>query len=135
MSNEDKFDWCEFYNFANRFSDSDNPAELRCGVSRFYYSAFCICREYVYNHLYLLDEKSKKDMTSGTAKVHRETINFFCNNKKIDQNVGKKIGRELYRIRKRRNKADYDSSNYNVKYDYAYVKARVNKIFENLKKL
>ena len=50
MSSEEKFDWCEYYNFANSFSSSDNPAELRSGISRFYYSAFCICRDYIIEH-------------------------------------------------------------------------------------
>ena len=37
MSSEEKFDWCEYYNFADSFSSSDNPAELRSGISRLYY--------------------------------------------------------------------------------------------------
>ena len=81
MSSEEKFDWCEYYNFADSFSSSDNPAELRSGISRFYYSAFCTCRDYIIEHrLWGDDEELEKIMTSKSSKVHEKTYEIFHDN-------------------------------------------------------
>lgn len=134
MSSEEKFDWCEYYNFANSFSDSDNPAELRSGISRFYYSGFCTCRDFIINNKKYLNKDNKKIMESENSEVHSETVKTFFEHNDLKP-YGKKIGRELSDLRKHRNKADYDSSDYNVKSNYNYVKARLNIIFSNLRKL
>lgn len=134
MNSGNKFDWCEYYNFANSFSDSDDDAELRSGISRFYYSSFCKCRDFLKDHKKFLGSESKEIMNSQSSKVHAETVNILFNHKDL-QPYGAKIGNELSELRRRRNTADYDSSNYNVKSSYVYVKARVKIIFKDLKKL
>ena len=134
MSSEEKFDWCEYYNFADSFSGSDNPAELRSGISRFYYAAFCICRDFLINHKLFLPN-NENIIKSKSSKVHEEVVNTFFNQKFIEKKYGKKIGRELSAMREKRNKADYESSNYAFKQDYLYVKKRAKIIFENLEKL
>ncbi len=131
MSSEEKFDWCEYYNFADSFSGSDNPAELRSGISRFYYSAFCICRDYIIEHrLWGGDEELEEIMTSKSAKVHEKTYEIFHDNPFLNrQRRGRKIARLLFELRDKRNDADYKSEKYNVKYNYAFVIAGAKKTF------
>ena len=134
MSNE-TYDWCNFYNFAKEFSDSDNPTELRIGISRFYYSAFCKCRDYIIENNLFLDKKCKNTFEEESSEVHNEVRNVFYNNSRIDKKYGKKIARALSDVREKRNKADYDSNNYKFRNDYDFVKAKVEMIFAYLDKL
>lgn len=134
MKSKNTFDWCEYYNLANSFSNSNNDAELRTGISRFYYSSFCKCRDFIKDNKKFLGSESKKIMNSPTPDVHSETINILFNHNDL-QPYGAKIGNELSELRRRRNKADYDSSNYNVKSNYIYVKARTEIIFKHLNQL
>lgn len=129
-----KFDWCDYYHFANAFKDSEESVELRCGISRFYYSGFCNCRDFIINHKKFLDAESKKIMLSPTSDVHGETVRTLMEHKDL-QPYGKKIGRELSELRKRRNKADYSSSEYDVKSEYKFTKARLKIVFDKLEKL
>lgn len=136
MTTTEIFDWCEFYNFANNLAESQNPYELRIGISRFYYAAFCKCRDFLINNGYDLGQKSYTNLTSGTSEVHSEVVNIFCNHKKLNQNrEGKKIARNLSRARKVRNKADYDSANYKFTHDYKAIKSQVDIIFKKLNEL
>ena len=137
MSSEEKFNWCEYYNFADSFSGSDNPAELRSGISRFYYSAFCICRDYIIEHrLWGNDKELEEIMASKSPKVHEKTSEIFYNNPYLNrQRRGKKIARLLSELRDKRNDADYKSEKYNVKHNYVFVRARTKKLFEEFKKL
>ena len=137
MSSEEKFDWCEYYNFANSFSGSDNPDELRSGISRFYCSAFCICRDYIIEHgLWSDDEELEEIMTFKSSKVHEKTYEIFYDNPFLNrQRRGRKIARILSDLRDKRNDADYKSEKYNVKHSYAFVKARTKKLFDEFKKL
>ena len=73
-------------------------------------------------------------MTSPSHEVHAETINILFQHKDL-QPYGAKIGNELSELRRRRNKADYDSSSYDAKSNYVFVKARLNIIFNYLNKL
>ena len=129
MSSEEKFDWCEYYNFANSFSGSDNPDELRSGISRFYYSAFC--RDYIIEHgLWSDDEELEEIMTFKSSKVHEKTYEIFYDNPFLNrQRRGRKIARILSDLRDKRNDADYKSEKYNVKHSYVFVKARTKKTF------
>lgn len=137
MISEEKFDWCEYYKFADSFSSSDNPAELRSGISRFYYSAFCTCRDYIIEHrLWGDNEELKEIMTSKSSKVHEKTYEIFQNNHFLNkQRRGRKIARLLFELRDKRNDADYKSEKYNVKYNHAFVKARTKKLLKEFKKL
>ena len=137
MSSEEKFDWCEYYNFADSLSTSDNPAELRSGISRFYYSAFCTCRDYIIEHrLWGNDKELKEIMTSKSSKVHEKTCEIFYDNPFLNrQRRGRKIARILSDLRDKRNDADYKTENYDVKYYYTFAKSRAKKLFDEFKKL
>lgn len=52
MNKENLFNWCDFYNFADTFSDSNNSAELRSAISRMYYAIFCKSRDYIIELLF-----------------------------------------------------------------------------------
>lgn len=137
MSSNDKFDWQDFYKVADSFSNSNDSAELRSGISRFYYAAFGSCKEYIIEHrLWGNDEELKEIMTEKSVKVHETTAEIFRNNVYINRYVdGHKISRILHDLRKKRNDADYNSDKYNVKFNFNFVKARANIVFQELKKL
>ena len=79
MNKENLFNWCDFYNFADTFSDSNNSAELRSAISRMYYAIFCKSRDYIIENNYYLSKDSKKVMNSKTGMVHSETIKILMN--------------------------------------------------------
>ena len=93
MTNSKIFDWCEFYDFANNFAESNNPSELRIAISRFYYATFCKCRDFLITHEYNLGNDSYNNLILGKSDVHSEVINIFFAiiKKKLNQNrEGKK---------------------------------------------
>lgn len=71
-------------------------------------------------------------MNSKTGMVHSETIKILMNHTRLDSLKSKKVARELSRIRKSRNKADYYSFNYDLKYEFQFVKSRVKIISDYL---
>ena len=38
--NSNNFDWYEYYELANSYSDEEDNAKLRTGIGRYYYSFF-----------------------------------------------------------------------------------------------
>ena len=82
------------------------------------------------------DEELEEIMTSKSSKVQEKTYEIFYDNPFLNrQRRGRKIARLLFELRDKRNDADYKSEKYNVKYNYAYVKARTKKLFDEFKKL
>ena len=111
MKNQEKFEWSKFRDLGIEYLDEDNPAKQRTGVSRFYYSAFCSSRDFLNENKTYLDKKSEKIMTSKNVDVHRETSKIFKNHPKFKKdNKGKIISKNLNKLRKMRNQADYDNS-------------------------
>lgn len=96
------FDWSEYLKLAQELAGDgaglpNEESKLRSSVSRAYYAAFCKAR----NHLRDIDGYQ----ISQHVNVHKHVRDQFkdCSNKSR-----KKIGTDLDRLRKRRNKADYD---------------------------
>ena len=86
-----------------------NEAKQRTGVSRYYYGAFCTTRDFLNENNIYLNEKSKKTMQSKKSDVHGETSKIFRKHEKFKKNnIGKTISKELDKLRKMRNEADYD---------------------------
>ena len=46
MTKNEKFDWYDYYLLAESFK-TDNPAKLRTGINRYYYSSFLESRDYL----------------------------------------------------------------------------------------
>ncbi|MBQ6099620.1 MAG: hypothetical protein IJL02_07135 [Methanobrevibacter sp.] len=109
MESED-FDWCGYYKLGDSYIHNNNQAKLRTGISRFYYAAFCKSRNLLNRRKTYLNEKSRKIMTSKNADVHSETSRIFKNHEEYNrEDIGKIISKELNKLRRMRNQADYDN--------------------------
>lgn len=110
MIENEEFEWNEFIIFASKCLNDDNSSvKQRTGISRFYYGAFCSSRDFINENETYLDENSKKIMTSKGADVHHETSKIFKHHEKYKkENSGKIISKNLNKLRKMRNKVDYD---------------------------
>ena len=104
MSDEENFDWYEYYQLASSYSNEENKAKLRTGIGRFYYSSFLESRDYILKNHMFLDKISKNIMQSTSGRVHRETRLTFNNHPLLNQtNIGAKIAKRLNVLRKYRN--------------------------------
>lgn len=105
------FNWTEYYNYADQILNGtaatvSREAIERCAISRAYYAAFCIARNYVCD--------KKKELPNKKSKtIHQDVINRF----KIDPvptggdvTRRRSIGKNLRILRTYRNKADYDNT-------------------------
>ena len=109
MKQTNEFDWREFNNLADSYIEQTNEAKQRIGVSRYYYGTFCTTRDFLNENNIYLNEKSKKTMQSKKSDVHGETSKIFRKHEKFKKNnIGKTISKELDKLRKMRNEADYD---------------------------
>ena len=107
--NQTEFNWKEFNKLADSYLKNNNPAKQRTGVSRYYYGTFCSIRDFLNENRIYLSEESEKIMKSKKSDVHSETSKIFRKHPKFQKNkTGKIISKELDKLRKMRNKADYD---------------------------
>jgi uncharacterized protein (UPF0332 family) len=106
-----KFDWSEYFNLAKELAETSKEAELRSAVSRAYYSAFCLARNYL------------RDIQQGPRfsrnktydiNVHQYVADEFVHHQSKSQTMIE-IGKDLSRLRKMRNKADYEDTMFNLK--------------------
>ena len=106
-----KFDWSGYLDLANELaivSDRDSvktiEAKLRSSISRAYYAAFCLARNYLRDYL---DDtrlsKARVDYVNEHQYVAEEFKNYDSRNTNMIE-----IGKSLSRLRALRNKADYD---------------------------
>lgn len=110
MTKPKDFEWIEFFKLADSYTYSNSQAKIRTGISRFYYSAFCKSRNYINSHELYLDNRSEKIMTSKKVDVHAETSKIFRNHEKFCNDCsGVIISKNLDKLRKMRNQADYDN--------------------------
>lgn len=111
MKNLNDSDWLEFAKLGKEYIHETNKAKQRTGISRFYYSAFCSSRDYINENRTYLNKKSEEIMTSKNVDVHRETSKIFKKHPKFKKgNKGKIISKNLNKLRKMRNQADYDKN-------------------------
>ena len=109
MKQSEEFEWCEFNNLADSYINQSNEAKQRTGVSRYYYGTFCTTRDFLNENDIFLNEKSKKTMHSKRSDVHGETSKIFRKHERFKKNnIGKTISKELDKLRKMRNDADYN---------------------------
>ena len=109
MKQSEEFEWCEFNNLADSYINQSNEAKHRTGVSRYYYGTFCTTRDFLNENDIFLNEKSKKTMHSKRSDVHGETSKIFRKHERFRKNnIGKTISKELDKLRKMRNDADYN---------------------------
>lgn len=92
-----RFDWKEYLRLAKEFIEKTGEAELRSAVSRAYYAVFIEARNL------LTTRGFEMTRSSVDHKLVSETLKSRHNTK------ANKIGVNLDRLRKDRNKADYDN--------------------------
>ncbi len=121
------FDWVEYITFAQELNNGNilvsEEASYRVAVSRAYYGAFCIARNYATRHGLLLEDDSN---------VHIEVQDHYKNNK--DENM-ELIGNNLFRLRRDRNRVDYDdccSNLKNIVYKSVDAAKKINEIIGEL---
>jgi len=96
------FDWTDLLTLAEALkSDPNSPgpreASLRSAISRAYYAAFCVARNF---------GRDRGEFTpTGTGTDHGLVRNHFLLS---SDRTRRKIGADLDRLRDSRNKADYD---------------------------
>ncbi len=117
MSNfPDKFNWNDYFALSlnlvsisdvsecSKITKTDNSASeacLRASISRAYYAAFCIARNYLRDELD--DPRLKKQ--NNDVNEHKYVADELTNSR--DRNL-QQVGKSLSRLRIYRNQADYD---------------------------
>ncbi|WP_297212659.1 HEPN domain-containing protein [Thermodesulfovibrio sp.] len=129
--NLSNFNWEEYLSLAIELeSQSKDPnqtikhARLRSSISRAYYSAFCICRNY-------LKHKEGKKLPKDQS-IHKIVIEDFLNSNDITK---REIGDFLKKLRQQRNKADYDDTFSNPEKTTSYSILLASDIIEKIKLL
>jgi uncharacterized protein (UPF0332 family) len=94
------FDWGDFLKVAEILHDGASGAKLeeamfRIAISRAYYAAFCLCRNW----------KEDNGKTIPAKDAHKFIIELYENS---EDEIEIAIGQKLRRLRHRRNEADYD---------------------------
>lgn len=102
MSLGKTFDWGRFIKLAERLHPGNehegHEAELRSSVSRAYYGAYCIARNFAKSKNVVLD-------TEKYGTKHIALQEYFKSHQDIEY---KAIGNNLEKLRNARNSADYD---------------------------
>lgn len=137
MLNKTKFDWHGYYELAESYYEDEDPAKLRTGIGRFYYSSFLESRDHIINRKMFLNKINKAIMLSTSGRIHRETRITFEQHPQLNQrNEGIKIAQKLNVLRKYRNMVDYDSEKpKNLKHAYNRCHLKSKRIFELLNEL
>ena len=98
-----KFDWEEYFNLAKDLAGTTEEAKLRSAVSRAYYSAFCLARNYLRD----IEQDPRLSHNQTDINVHKYVADEFIHHKSKSKTMIE-IGNDLNRLRPRRNKADYE---------------------------
>ena len=101
-----KFDWSEYLNLAQELAASNEEAKLRSAISRAYYSVFCLARNYLRD--IQQDPRLSRNKTYD-INDHQYVAEEFIYNRSKSQQITE-IGRNLTRLRKIRNQADYEDT-------------------------
>ena len=104
-----KFDWEEYFNLAKELAGTTEEAKLRSAVSRAYYSVFCLARNYLRD----IEQDPRLSHNKTDIKVHKYVADEFIHHKSKSKTMIE-IGKDLNRLRPRRNKADYEDIIFNL---------------------
>jgi uncharacterized protein (UPF0332 family) len=105
-----KFDWSEYLNLAQELAGTKVEANLRSAVSRAYYSVFCLARNYLRD--IQQDPRLSRNKTYD-INDHQYVAEEFIHNRSKSQ-IMIEIGKDLTRLRKMRNQADYEDTMFNL---------------------
>jgi len=126
-----KFDWSEYFYLAKELAETSKEAELRSAVSRAYYSAFCLARNYLRD--IQLDPRLSWHKTYD-INAHQYVAEKFIYNQSKSQTMIE-IGQNLNRLRKMRNKADYEDTIFYLKKEARTALMLAQNIISGLSKL
>ncbi len=110
-----RFDWSEYLNLAQELAATNSDcsgnreAKLRSAISRAYYSAFCLGRNYLRD---IEKDRTLLDKNRNINK-HQYVAEAFIDHRSKNRNMVK-IGENLSRLRDIRNKADYEDTMFNL---------------------
>jgi uncharacterized protein (UPF0332 family) len=120
MSNFNKFSWTDYFELSlnlagikdlselsNITKTKQSEAQLRSAISRAYYAAFCISRNYLRDELY--DPRLQRQ--NSDVNEHKYVADELIN---ITDKTLNQAGRDLGRLRIYRNQADYDDTVRNI---------------------
>ena len=135
MGSNSPFEWKDFNDLADILINLNTDAAYRTAINRYYFSSFCISRDYLILNKIFRSKKSKNIMISESSEIHKETREIFRNAPfNHDEYIGDKIYRALTDLREKRNKFDYDK-NASVNLNLCnYCKSRSEIVFENIEK-
>jgi uncharacterized protein (UPF0332 family) len=141
-----KFNWAEYLELAKELADitstisSDSEtdsqptiseAKLRSSISRAYYAAFCIDRNYLRDVFH--EPRLSKARTSDTNEYQFVADEFRCNKSKNKKMIV--IGNDLGRLRQSRNKSDYDDTIYTLEKEVKFSLKIAQNIIEKITEL
>ena len=92
------FDFARFFDVAENLVRKGDEANVRSGISRYYYSGFGPVRKY------LIEEMNEIEFKRG-FKIHKRIIDRLIFSK---DNTEVSIGEKLIELKELRNNADYD---------------------------
>ncbi|WP_445174870.1 HEPN domain-containing protein [Microcoleus sp.] len=110
-----RFDWSEYLNLAQELAATNSDcsgnreAKLRSAISRAYYSAFCLARNYLRD---IEKDRTLLDKNRNINK-HQYVAEAFIDHRSKNRNMVK-IGENLSRLRGIRNNADYEDTMFNL---------------------
>lgn len=98
------FDWSQYLNLAKEFLGQPTPpanqeAKMRSAISRAYYAAFISARNYL--------QETEGHSIPKTADAHKYVVQQLKQSSDVDR---QNIGRNLEKLRRDRNQADYNNS-------------------------
>lgn len=98
------FDWSQYLNLAKEFIGQPTPpanleAKRRSAISRSYYAAFISARNYL--------QETEGHSIPTTADAHKYVVQQFKQSSDPDR---QHIGRNLEKLRRDRNEADYSNN-------------------------
>lgn len=120
-----RFNWYEYFDLAKELADTNLinsedsannakskifEAKLRSSISRSYYGAFCIARNYLRD---ILCDTRLSRARSGDINEHQYVAEEFKHNNVKNRKMIE-VGNDLGRLRQLRNKADYEDNMYNL---------------------
>lgn len=121
------FDWREYFRLSNVMISTDiawgggitREAVCRCAVSRAYYAAFCLARNYA---------RDRKGFTpQANPDDHRNLRDYFR-----DEICLPKVARSLDKLRQWRNNCDYDDEITNMEDLLKFSLNEANKLITSL---
>jgi uncharacterized protein (UPF0332 family) len=122
MSNFNKFSWISYFKLSlelagikdvsellniSKINNQQSEAHLRASISRAYYAAFCIARNYLRDDLD--DPRLRKQ--NNDVNEHKYVADELTNSR---DKILAKAGKDLSRLRIYRNQSDYDDNVKNI---------------------